>query len=447
MTGRLGIRPTVRLRLTLLYSGLFVAAAAALLGINYLLVSHREHQSGTVKAIICQVSGTSGPGEQTSVTAPSLSSGGCPLPGIKGAQIPDQGYFNRVSSQVGVGQLRKVVKTSQNHTLQTLAIESGVALGLMALVSLGLGWLIAGRVLRPVHRITNIARQLSQDTLHKRIDLDGPDDELKELADTFDAMLMRLDQAFSSQRRFVANASHELRTPLATERVLIDEALANRTASPGDLRAILEQLRVNSEESESLIDALLVLARSQRGVDRWVRADLATLAAQVVDRSGAEAVMAGVEIRSTLNPAPVTGDPALLERLIGNLVENGIRHNLSTGGRVTVETFTAAGQPTLRVSNSGRVLAPSVVPTLFEPFRRDGAERVSTDRGVGLGLSIVEAVVVAHGGRLEATAPPDGGLAFVVRLPAHRPIGLNVGGETLVGSAGLPASRRLVAGS
>jgi signal transduction histidine kinase len=348
---------------------------------------------------------------------------------------------------VGVGQLRKVVKTSQNHTLQTLAIESGVALGLMALVSLGLGWLIAGRVLRPVHRITNIARQLSQDTLHKRIDLDGPDDELKELADTFDAMLMRLDQAFSSQRRFVANASHELRTPLATERVLIDEALANRTASPGDLRAILEQLRVNSEESESLIDALLVLARSQRGVDRWVRADLATLAAQVVDRSGAEAVMAGVEIRSTLNPAPVTGDPALLERLIGNLVENGIRHNLSTGGQVKVETFTAAGQPTLRVSNSGRVLAPSVVPTLFEPFRRDGAERVSTDRGVGLGLSIVEAVVVAHGGRLEATAPPDGGLAFVVRLPADRPIGLNVGGETLVGSAGLPASRRLVAGS
>jgi signal transduction histidine kinase len=170
-----------------------------------------------------------------------------------------------------------------------------------------------------------------------------------------------------------------------------------------------------------LIDALLVLARSQRGVDRWVAADLATLAAQVVDRSAIEAVTNGVEIRCALDPAPVTGDPALLERLVGNLVENGIRHNLSTGGWVEVQTFSADGRPTLRVTNSGWVLAPSVVPTLFEPFRRDGTDRVSTDRGVGLGLSIVEAVVVAHGGHLETTAPPDGGLEVVVRLPAHRP--------------------------
>jgi signal transduction histidine kinase len=419
MTGRLGIRPTVRLRLTLLYSGLFVVASAALLGINYLLVSHREHQKGTVSGIICTVQKV--PGSPDPPTFPSLSPGKCPSPGVKSTTPPDHVYFSDGPSLASVGQLKQVIKSSQNHTLQTLAIESSVALGLMALVSLGLGWLIAGRVLRPVHRITNIARQLSQDTLHRRIDLDGPDDELKELADTFDAMLMRLDRAFSSQRRFVANASHELRTPLATERVLIDEALANRRASPEELRAILEQLRVNSEESESLIDALLVLARSQRGVDRWVAADLATLAAQVVDRSAIEAVTNGVEIRCALDPAPVTGDPALLERLVGNLVENGIRHNLSTGGWVEVQTFSADGRPTLRVTNSGWVLAPSVVPTLFEPFRRDGTDRVSTDRGVGLGLSIVEAVVVAHGGHLETTAPPDGGLEVVVRLPAHRP--------------------------
>ena len=262
---------------------------------------------------------------------------------------------------------------SQDHTLRSLLIESLVALGILAVASLGLGWWIAGRVLRPVHRITDAARRLSEQTLHERIDLSGPNDELKELADTFDAMLGRLDRAFTSQRRFVANASHELRTPLATERVLIDEALANRAASPEELRAILEQLRVNSEETEEIIGALLLLARSERGIDEWSRVDLGDVAGCVVARATAEAVTCGVELQNDLSAASVAGDPSLLERLAGNLVENGIRHNVA-GGWVRVTTTTEPGWGVLNVSNSGRVLDPESVAGLVEPFRRSGPD-------------------------------------------------------------------------
>jgi signal transduction histidine kinase len=323
-----------------------------------------------------------------------------------------------------VGALKQLAVKAQDHTLHTLQIESGIALGLMALVSLGLGWLVAGRVLRPVHRITDTARQLSQETLHERIGLEGPDDELKELADTFDAMLARLDRAFTSQRRFVANASHELRTPLATERVLIDEALANRRASANELRTILEELRANSEDSERLIDSLLVLARSERGVERWLPVDLAALAGQVVERARAEAVTRGVELRTDLQPATTSGDPALLERLVGNLVENGIRHNLPTGGWLEVRTGMKEGHAVVDVSNTGRILDPEVLPRLLEPFRREGADRTATGTaagGFGLGLSIVQAVVAAHNGQLETTARDDGGLQVMARFSAAPP--------------------------
>jgi signal transduction histidine kinase len=319
--------------------------------------------------------------------------------------------------------LRKLVTNSQAHTLQALAIESGVALSLMAVASLGLGWLIAGRVLRPVHRITDTARRLSEETLHERINLTGPNDELKELADTFDAMLSRLDRAFNSQRRFVANASHELRTPLATERVLIDEALANRGAGPVELRAILEHLRVNSEETEALINALLVLARSERGVERFTPTGLAELASDVVQQTRPEALTRAVSMSSDLKPAPALGDPALLERLVGNLVENAVRHNLPGGGWVHVATGSTGPRATLRVANSGPVVAPGHVAFLFEPFRRGGADRTRTDGGSGLGLSIVRSVVEAHRGQLETTAPASGGLEITVSLPIAEGVG------------------------
>jgi signal transduction histidine kinase len=314
--------------------------------------------------------------------------------------------------------LQSVAKRAQDHTLHTLEVESALALGLMAVASLGLGWLVAGRVLRPIHRITNTARRLSQETLHERINLDRPNDELKELADTFDAMLARLDQAFTSQRRFVANASHELRTPLATERVLIDEALANHEATTEDLRSILEQLRFNSEESEALIDALLVLARSERGVERWLATDLAERAGDVIAQARSEAITRGVTVQTDLEPATTAGDPALLERLVGNLVQNGIRHNLLTNGWLKVTTGAARGAAEIAVANSGPVLAPEHLPALLEPFRRHRADRTTTDGGLGLGLSIVKSIVDAHGGRLEMTAPEAGGLRVTVSLAA-----------------------------
>jgi len=318
--------------------------------------------------------------------------------------------------QQQIEQLQAAVNDSQSHTLHTLLIESFLALGALTVVSLGFGWWIAGRILRPVHRITDTARRLSEETLHDRINLSGPRDELKELADTFDAMLARLDRSFSSQRRFVANASHELRTPLATERVLIDEALANRGASTEDLRAILEQLRLNSEDTERLIDALLVLARSERGIELRAPVDLAAVAEGVVARSQAEAVTVGVELRVDAARAPALGDQGLLERLAGNLVENGLRHNVP-GGWVTVSTASQGAWATLEVANSGRLLDPEAVASLVEPFRREGPDRTAT-AGFGLGLSIVDAIVGAHGGTLRLVARPDGGLLVAARLPA-----------------------------
>jgi signal transduction histidine kinase len=286
----------------------------------------------------------------------------------------------------------------------------------MALLSIGLGWWMAGRALKPVHRITDAARRLSDRTLHDRINLRGPRDELKELADTFDAMLSRLDQAFTSQRRFVANASHELRTPLATERVLVDEALADPDASVEDLRSILLQIRDSTKESERLINALLTLASSSRGVERWSVADLGEVVESAHTRCEGEAADRGIDVRCQLEPAPTTGDRGLLDRLAVNLVENAVRHN-HRGGWVIVRTGTDSGRAYLEVSNSGPVVEPSVVATLVEPFRRATPDRSSVGEGCGLGLSIVDAIVSAHRARLSVRARPEGGLHVRVDLP------------------------------
>jgi signal transduction histidine kinase len=441
-------RPTVRLRLTLTYTVLFVVTGAALLGASYILVQQREKGPATAVQIICtgtekNANGqpprtTVGPvptGSGTVATNPTkcsnevgifyshafsagsgqvsasgAASGGAVAPAVK-EPLPIPG-----PSAAEVSRLTATVKASQAHTLDSFKIDSALALGLLTIVAFGLSWWIAGRALRPVHRITDTARSLSERTLHARINLRGPNDELKQLADTFDAMLGRLDRAFHSQRRFVANASHELRTPLATERVLIEEALADRSARPDELRSILEQLRLNSQETERLLDALLLLARSERGIERWSPVDLSEAVSAVVEQSSIEATIMGVTVTADVEPVVVSGDPGLLERLAGNLIENAIRHNVA-GGWVSVTTRRNGNTGVVEVFNTGPVLEPAEVAGLVEPFRRAGPDRTRDDGGAGLGLSIVDAIVNVHGGTMLLSARDEGGLHVRVELP------------------------------
>jgi signal transduction histidine kinase len=273
--------------------------------------------------------------------------------------------------------------------------------------------------LRPIARVTRTARQLSTETLDQRIGLGGPDDELRELADTFDEMLARLDAAFDGQRLFVANASHELRTPLSVIRTEIDVTLSDPAASSEELRRMGQVALAATERAQRLVGSLLTLARLQSGGrgDLEVRepVDLATLVPAVLDSVETEAKDRSISVEIETSPARTLGDPRLLERLIGNLVENAVRHNV-TGGWLRVTCGAADGRVWLHVANGGQVIAPSDVDLLFEPFRRGGKVRTAT-RGSGLGLSIVRLIVEAHHGRLQAAAPPFGGLAVRIELP------------------------------
>jgi signal transduction histidine kinase len=309
-----------------------------------------------------------------------------------------------------------VANQVQRQVLFNLLIESGVALAMMALISSLLGWIMAGRVLSPVHQITATARRLSQETLHERIALTGPDDEMKELADTFDAMLARLDVAFESQQRFVANASHELRTPLATQRALVDVNLADPNASPVQLRTTLEKIRDVTDESEHLIKSLLMLAKSERGLQRVVPLDLA----EVVRTATEQYPLNGErrpEITTTLESAPVSGDRALLQRMVGNLIDNAVRYNVP-GGWISVSTGAEDGHAFVSVLNSGEKIPVQAAATLFTPFHRLDGDRRADRGGAGLGLSIVRAIATAHRGQATARPLPEGGLEVRVTLPA-----------------------------
>jgi signal transduction histidine kinase len=397
-------RASVRLQLTLLYGGLFLLAGAALLAVNYALVRSRLTLPFHVEV--------SPPGAQPPV-------GPGPGQGAGFLLITRVGEGDVIASAPSPGALQAVQDRLQAATLSQLLTQSGIALGLMALVSVGLGWLVAGRVLRPLQAITATARRLEGSNLHERINLRGPEDELKELADTFDQMLARLDTAFATQRRFVANASHELRTPLAIARTEVDVALADPDASPAELRAMAERVRDASQRSERLIEGLLMLARSERQRGAGEPVDLSLAAAEALSVARPEAERLGLRVRPVLGGAPVTGDRALLERLVANLVENAVRHNVA-GGWLEVDTGLAGGRAVARVANGGRPIPPGQVAGLFEPFRRLGGDRTGSDRGAGLGLSIVRSVAAAHGGTASARALPGGGLEVTVEVPAAR---------------------------
>jgi signal transduction histidine kinase len=407
-------RWTARLRLTLWYGGLFLLAGLVLVGTSYLLVRQRlmPPGAGVAGKVVC------------------VQPGGCQPPPVgAGAPAPDP---NR-SMVITGGQITTFKAAVLSDAMRTFLQTMLGVLVLMALLSLGLGWLVAGRVLRPLQRITATAKRLSERTLDQRIALQGPDDELKELADTFDGLLGRLDAAFDAQRRFAANASHELRTPLAISRTEVDVALEDPDTSAAELRGMAERVRDATDRSERLIEGLLTLARSEQQPRVWQPTDLADAAAQALQHARCEGGAAGLRVVSGLRPALVEGDPALLERMVANLVENAVRHNRPDGW-LEVTTGISDGRVFVNVANGGGEIPADQVESLFEPFRRLNGRVASSARGAGLGLSIVRSVARAHGGDAHATALAGGGLEVTVRLPARA--------ETT--TATIPSPRRAV---
>jgi signal transduction histidine kinase len=277
-----------------------------------------------------------------------------------------------------------------------------------------LGWVVSGRVLAPLKRITGTARRVSEEHLDERIPVDGPDDELRELTETLNEMLDRLAESFDTQRRFVANASHELRSPLTVIRSEAEVALANPRPDLDELRGMAESVVQASRRTEALLASLLILARSQRGLLHSEPVDLATVAGEAADAATLTAGSESVRLDARLEPVVVDGDGSLLERLVANLIENGIRYN-RPGGFVRVRTRAGLGTAELEVENSGPPVEPAAAARLAEPFER--LARDADGRGAGLGLSIVRAVSEAHGGTLVIEPRAEGGLVVLVRLP------------------------------
>jgi signal transduction histidine kinase len=393
-------RRTIRLRLALLYAGLFFISGAVLLALTYAAVS-RTHSAYS-----------------QSVPAPFIGHGSVAAP----AQPPFVPEIRQVGP-IRRGSPRENIKISivdpnqRSADLRVLAIVSVIALATMAAVSMGLGWLIAGRVLRPLRTITTAARDISATDLHRRLALDGPNDEFKELGDTFDGLLARLDASFHAQRQFVANASHELRTPLARLKTLVQVTLADSNASPESLRAAHERVLASEEQLERLIEALLNLASGERTLDRHEPVDLTAVTAQVLAARRPEIERHGLRLNATLDPAGAQGNPQLVERLVANLIDNAIVHNLA-GGRIDVTTATATGQAVLSVANDGPVIRPEELDRLQQPFQRLETARTSHGGGHGLGLSIVHAIATAHGATLSVHPQAAGGLHVTVRFPS-----------------------------
>jgi len=403
LLGRRGLRRpryTIRLRLAVLFGGVFLILVTLLLAIIFLSVRHSSHAAvvsaqGTVAKIV--------EGQRVGV-APSEP----PL-----SVAPESLAIKHARAQAH--RLGAVALNVNNSDLNQLLIWSFIALAIMAVASIALGWLLAGRVLRPLQVITAAARRLSASSLHERLELEGPNDELRELGDTFDELLERLESSFESQRQFVANASHELRTPLTLERAILEVTLADPTASSASLRVACERVLAIGEQQERMIDGLLTLARSERGLERREPVLLSAVTGEALQARREEIARRGLRLDAKLEHAPTTGDPRLIERLVANLIDNAVRHN-TAGGWVAVTTAVEAGEAVLAVANSGPVIAPEEVERLLRPFRRLGADRIGQGDGQGLGLSIVAAIATAHGARLSVDPQPEGGLRAEVRF-------------------------------
>ena len=388
------LRPTVRARLTLLYTGLFAVCGAIIVAVSYAQVAQlpagaqvqangrRLSASDLIRfAAQCR-------SEELSARPDAFALAKCAA------------YFQQQGAQ---GQRNLTL----SHLLQYSLITLAVVIALAAI----LGWIFSGRALRPVRLITTAARAASEHNLSTRVAPTGPRDELRELAETFDEMLGRLQAAFEGQQRFIANASHELRTPLAVMSATVDVVLGNPGSTPRDLRGMAADIRAEVDHAEHLIGALLILARNERGLTVREEVDLATAAEDVVDAADP----GDRRLHAALEPAVISGDPVLAERLIANLVDNAVRYNVA-GGDIWISTGTTAGGSQLTVANTGPVVSPADADRIFQPFQRL-SDRTSQD-GFGLGLAIVKSIAAVHGGTAVARPRHDGGLSVTVTIPS-----------------------------
>lgn len=365
-------RPTLRARMALLYAALICTSGIALLGITYLLapglLQHRSWQ---------------------------------PAPG------------QALPSAVRAGHTSGIFSSFVDSSAFRAAVA---AVAIMAVFSLALGWLIAGRFVRPLRSIITTARDISASNLHRRLGLNGEGDEFTELGETLDDLFARLEASFESQRLFIANASHELRTPLSAGRVLLQVAIADPEPTVEKLRSTCSELVELGDRQERFIAALLTLANGQRGLERPEPVDLADIARKVISARSGDADRHGIRLTSELAPAPVTGDPSLAESLIANLIDNAIRHN-RPGGQAEITTAMTSKGAVVTVGNTGTLIPPHAVDELFQPFRQLGAQRIRHDEGNGLGLAIVRAIADAHNAAITVTPRPQGGLDIAVTFP------------------------------
>jgi signal transduction histidine kinase len=384
---------SARSRLTLVYTSLFALGGAALVLITYLVVAHNLKTTTSPNVSSQSVQ------KAIDRCVDSASAGG-------GSAADARTKCTAVYAH-GV---RAGASTQRSTTLTHLLTYSLLGLAGVTLLAAVAGWVVDGRILRPVHRLTAAARAASEQDLSQRIALQGPRDELRELADTFDAMLERLDRSFTSQRQFIANASHELRTPLTVMRTAIDVVLAKPEPTGGELVSMADDVRTAVDDAERLIDALLVLARNDQARALTDPLDLAAVTEDALEGRTAD----GISTTAILDEAPVTGEAVLLERLVTNLLDNAERYNI-TGGTVAISTATDNGTSLVRVVNTGPVVPPEQVDRLFLPFTR--LEDRTRHEGFGLGLTLVSSIAAVHGGTVHATAVPTGGLDITVRVP------------------------------
>jgi signal transduction histidine kinase len=383
VAGRLPQR-TVRLRLTALYGMLFLVCGAGLLAFTNILARSWSWPQLALDILISPASS-------------AMSHHPSRLPAAYVRQLQAQSAAQHAAA------------------LNQFMAESAIALGIMTVAAAVLGWLMAGRVLRPLRQMTATARVICEDNLSERLAVRGPGDELKDLGDTIDGLLARLEAAFDAQRQFVASASHELRTPLTVERAMLEVALADPGASAASLRTVCQDVLATNQQQERLIDALLTLARSQRGLDRREHLDLAAITRRALHAQEPEASARGLTVHASISPAPVHGDARLLERLTANLIDNAIRHN-NPCGQISIQVTASEGQPRLTISNTGPVIPPGQITRLLQPFQRL-ATRPAGDEGLGLGLSIVAAIARAHHSTLTITPGGHGGLDIRVSFP------------------------------